>query len=156
MPGLGAVSYTHLLLIALPTLPLARAGAALLGDQVPTDMYALALPMVQGHAGMALLVFLGGLSAATGMVIVSTLTLSLMIGNHWFAPGLLRGAWARGKASDHIGSLLLLRRFGIVAIMLLGWAYSRLVSGNAVLADVGAVSFSALATFCLLYTSRCV
>ena len=136
----------YLLLIALPTLPLARAGAALLGDQVPTDMYALALPMVQGHAGMALLVFLGGLSAATGMVIVSTLTLSLMIGNHWFAPGLLRGAWARGKASDHIGSLLLLRRFGIVAIMLLGWAYSRLVSGNAVLADVGAVSFSALAT----------
>ena len=136
----------YLLLIALPTLPLARAGAALLGDHVPTDMYALALPMVQGHAGMALLVFLGGLSAATGMVIVSTLTLSLMIGNHWFAPGLLRGAWARGKASDHIGSLLLLRRFGIVAIMLLGWAYSRLVSGNAVLADVGAVSFSALAT----------
>jgi signal transduction histidine kinase len=136
----------YLLLIALPTLPLARAGAALLGDQVPTDMYALALPMVQGHAGMALLVFLGGLSAATGMVIVSTLTLSLMIGNHWFAPGLLRGAWARGKASDHSGDLLLLRRFGIVAIMLLGWAYSRLVSGNAVLADVGAVSFSALAT----------
>ena len=136
----------YLLLIALPTLPLARAGAALLGDHVPTDMYALALPMVQGHAGMALLVFLGGLSAATGMVIVSTLTLSLMIGNHWFAPGLLRSAWARGKASDHIGDLLLLRRVGIVAIMLLGWAYSRLVSGNAVLADVGAVSFSALAT----------
>ncbi|HRA57949.1 MAG TPA: hybrid sensor histidine kinase/response regulator, partial [Thermomonas sp.] len=136
----------YLLLIALPTLPLARAGAALLGDQVPTDMYALALPMVQGHAGMALLVFLGGLSAATGMVIVSTLTLSLMIGNHWFAPGLLRGAWARGTASDHSGDLLLLRRFGIVAIMLSGWAYSRLVSGNAVLADVGAVSFSALAT----------
>ena len=136
----------YLLLIALPTLPLARAGAALLGEHVPTDMYALALPMVQGHAGMALLVFLGGLSAATGMVIVSTLTLSLMIGNHWFAPGLLRGAWARGKASDHSGDLLLLRRFGIVAIMLSGWAYSRLVSGNAVLADVGAVSFSALAT----------
>lgn len=136
----------YLLLIALPTLALARAGAALLGDAVPTDMYALALPLAQGHAALALLVFLGGLSAATGMVIVSTLTLSLMIGNHWFAPGLLRSAWARGQGDDHRGDLLLLRRVGIVALMLLGWAYSRLVSGNEALADVGAVSFSALAT----------
>ena len=139
----------YLLLIALPTLPLARAGAALLGDAVPTDMYVLALPLAQGNAALALLVFLGGLSAATGMVIVSTLTLSLMIGNHWFAPGLLRGAWARAGGdghSDHRGDLLLLRRTGIVALMLLGWAYSRLVSGSEALADVGAVSFSALAT----------
>ncbi len=138
----------YLLLIALPTLPAARAGAALLGDRVPSDMITLALPLAQGHAGMALLVFLGGLSAATGMVIVATLTLSLMIGNHWFAPGLLRSAWAggRGGDDDHRRSLLLLRRGGILAIMLLGWAYARLVSGNEALADVGAVSFSALAT----------
>lgn len=136
----------YLLLIALPTLPLARAGAALLGDSVPTDMYALALPLAQGHAGLALLVFLGGLSAATGMVIVSTLTLSLMIGNHWFAPGLLRGAWARAQGGDRRGDLLLLRRLGILLLMLLGWGYARLLSGNEALADVGAVSFSALAT----------
>ncbi|WP_240125228.1 PAS-domain containing protein [Thermomonas alba] len=136
----------YLLLIALPTLALARAGAALLGDSVPTDMYALALPLAQGHAGLALLVFLGGLSAATGMVIVSTLTLSLMIGNHWFAPGLLRGAWARAQGGDRSGDLLRLRRIGILLLMLLGWGYGRLLSGNEALADVGAVSFSALAT----------
>lgn len=136
----------YLLLIALPTLALARAGTALFGDEVPSDMYALALPLAQGNQAIALLVFLGGLSAATGMVIVGTLALSLMIGNHWFAPGLLRGAWARGQGGDRSGDLLMLRRFGIVAIMLLGWAYSRLVSGNEALADVGAVSFSALAT----------
>src|SRR5690606_2283563 len=136
----------YLLLIALPALPLAKAGTALLGDRVPSDMYALALPLAQGNEAIALLVFLGGLSAATGMVIVSTLALSLMIGNHWFAPGLLRGAWSRGEGDDHRGALLLLRRAGILAIMLLGWAYSRLVSGNEALADVGAVSFSALAT----------
>ena len=136
----------YLLLIALPTLPAARDGAALLGDRVPTDMFALALPLSQGHAGMGLLVFLGGLSAATGMVIVATLTLSLMIGNHWFAPGLLRSAWAGSRGDDHRGGLLLLRRGGILAIMLLGWAYARLVSGSEALADVGTVSFSALAT----------
>ncbi|QOD90146.1 PAS-domain containing protein [Lysobacter sp. CW239] len=136
----------YLVLIALPVLPLATAGAALLGDAVPSDMYVLALPLSQGHEGLALFAFLGGLSAATGMVVVSTLTLGLMIGNHWFAPGLLRGAWSRNDGSDLRGSVLLLRRCGIVVIMLLAWGYSRLVGGNEALADVGAVSFSALAT----------
>ena len=135
----------YLVLIALPTLPLARAGVALLGDAVPSDMYALALPASQGHGGIALFAFLGGLSASTGMVVVSTLALSLMIGNHWFAPGLLRGAWS-GQGDDRRGDLLRLRRACIVAIMLLSWSYARLVGGSDALADIGAVSFSALAT----------
>ncbi|MBB1060719.1 hybrid sensor histidine kinase/response regulator [Marilutibacter spongiae] len=137
----------YLLLIALPVLPLAKAGAALLGGSaVPSDLYVLALPLSQGQHALALLAFLGGLSAATGMVVVSTLTLSLMIGNHWFAPGLLRGAWSRNDGSDLRGRVLALRRGGIVVIMLLAWGYSRLVASNDALADVGAVSFSALAT----------
>ncbi|MCY7354790.1 MAG: PAS domain-containing hybrid sensor histidine kinase/response regulator [Lysobacter sp.] len=137
----------YLALIALPLLPLARAGDALLGASgVPSDLYVLALPLSQGNEGLALLAFLGGLSAATGMVVVSTLTLSLMIGNHWLAPGLLRGAWLQRGGGDLRGIVLLLRRLGIVAIMLLAWAYSRLIAGNDALADVGAVSFSALAT----------
>jgi Na+/proline symporter len=136
----------YLVLIALPVLPLAKAGDALLAGRVPSDLYVLALPLAQGHQALALFAFLGGLSAATGMVVVSTLTLSLMIGNHWFAPGLLRGAWSRNDGSDLRGRVLALRRIGIVAIMLLAWAYSRLIAGRRALADVGAVSFSALAT----------
>jgi PAS domain S-box-containing protein len=136
----------YLLLIALPVLPLARAGEALLGGRVPSDLFVLALPLSQGQHGLALFAFLGGLSAATGMVVVSTLTLSLMIGNHWLAPGLLRGAWSRNDGGDLRGHVLTLRRVGIVAIMSLAWAYGRLVAGNEALADVGAVSFSALAT----------
>ena len=136
----------YLVLIALPVLPLAKAGRALLAGQVPSDLYVLALPLSQGYDALALFGFLGGLSAATGMVVVSTLTLSLMIGNHWFAPGLLRGVWSRQDRGDLRGHVLLLRRTGIVAIMLLAWAYSRLIAGSDALADVGAVSFSALAT----------
>lgn len=137
----------YLVLIALPVLPLARAGDALLGGQgVPSDLYVLALPLSRGQEGLALFGFLGGLSAATGMVVVSTLTLSLMIGHHWLAPGLVRGAWGRVGVGDLRGNVLLLRRAGIVAIMLLAWAYSRSSAGNAVLADVGALGFSALAT----------
>lgn len=136
----------YLVSIALPALPLARAGTALLGGRVPSDMYVLALPLSQGRDGVALFAFLGGFSAATGMVVVSTLSLSLMIGNHWFAPGLLRGWWSKARTGDKRGDLLLLRRAGILAIMLLAWFYSRLIDGSETLADISAVSFAALAT----------
>ena len=135
----------YLALMALPLLPLARAGVALLPG-VHSDMYTLALPAASGQHGVALLAFLGGLSAATGMVVVSVLTLSLMIGNHWFAPGLLRGAWSRRDGTDHRRELLWLRRLVICATMLLAWGYSRIIAASEVLADIGAVSFSALAT----------
>jgi signal transduction histidine kinase/Na+/proline symporter/CheY-like chemotaxis protein len=135
----------YLLLIALPVLPLARAGDAWLGGAVPSDLYVLALPLSQGHEGLALLAFLGGLSAGTGMVIVSTLALSLMIGNHLLAPLLLHGAWS-SRGRDLRGAVLVQRRLGILAIVLAAWGYSRLIAGNDALADVGALSFSALAT----------
>lgn len=145
----------YLLLIALPVLPLARAGDALLAAQgVPSDLYVLALPLSQGREDLALLGFLGGLSAGTGMVIVSTLTLSLMIGNHWLTPLWLRGVWAPRRAArtaaaesqpDLRSAVLIQRRVGILAIVLLAWGYSRLIAGNDALADVGALSFSALA-----------
>ncbi len=137
----------YMLLIALPILPLARAGDALLAPQgVPSDLYVLALPLSQGHEALALLAFLGGLSAATGMVIISTLALSVMIGNHWLTPLLVRGAWAQKASGDLRGAVLMQRRIGIFAVVLLAWAYSRAIAGSDALADIGAVSFSGLAT----------
>jgi PAS domain S-box-containing protein len=137
----------YMVLIALPILPLARAGEALLAPLgVPSDLYVLALPLAQGREGLALLAFLGGLSAATGMVILATLSLSLMIGNHWLAPLRVRGAWAQPGGPSRRGEVLLQRRLGILAVVLLAWAYSRAIAGSEALADIGAVSFSALAT----------
>jgi PAS domain S-box-containing protein len=137
----------YMVLIALPILPLARAGQALLAPVgVPSDLYVLALPLAQGQSGLALLAFLGGLSAATGMVILATLSLSLMIGNHWLAPLRVRGAWAQPGGPSRRGEVLLQRRVAILAVVLLAWAYSRAIAGNDALADIGAVSFSALAT----------
>jgi signal transduction histidine kinase/CheY-like chemotaxis protein len=138
----------YMLVIALPILPLARAGDALLAPMgVPSDLYVLALPLAQGHEALALLAFLGGLSAATGMVIISTLALSVMIGNHWLAPLLVRGAWGGGgKGADLRGAVLMQRRIGIVVVVLLAWGYSRAIAGSDALADIGALSFSGLAT----------
>ncbi|MEZ5543751.1 MAG: PAS-domain containing protein [Lysobacteraceae bacterium] len=137
----------YMVLIALPLLPLARAGQARLeAIGVPSDLYVLALPLAEGHDALALLAFLGGLSAATGMVILATISLSLMIGNHWLAPLRVRGAWAQPGGRSRRGEVLLQRRFAILAVVLLAWGYSRAIAGSEVLADIGAVSFSALAT----------
>ncbi len=137
----------YMVAIALPLLPLARAGLARLAPyDVPSDLFVLALPLSQGQDGLALLAFLGGLSAATGMVIVATLALSLMIGNHWLAPLRARGAWAQPGGPSRRGEVLLQRRAAILGVVLLAWSYSRAIAGNEALADIGAVSFSALAT----------
>jgi PAS domain S-box-containing protein len=133
-----------LLLIALPVLPLARAGEAMLGGRdVPPDLYVLMLPLSVDGGGLALFAFLGGLSAATGMVILASLTLSIMIGNHWLTPLLLN----RRRADDSALGIpvRLQRRVGIVLVVLLAYVYSRVAGTAGALADIGALSFSGLA-----------
>ena len=135
----------YMLLIALPILPLARAGDALLGSARCAIRPLCAGPAAgqrPWHAGPAS-AFLGGLSAATSMVVVATLALSLMIGNHWIAPLRVRAGWGRAKAGDLRGEVLLQRRLIILAVVLLAWAYSRVLVASDALADIGAVSFSA-------------
>ncbi len=134
-----------LLLIALPVLPLARAGEALLGGAgVAPDLYVLMLPLAHDQSGLALFAFLGGLSAATGMVILASLTLSIMLGNHWMTPLLLlKRRWAPGR---ELGvPVRIQRRVGIVLVLLLAYAYGRLAGTAEALADIGALSFSGLA-----------
>lgn len=136
----------YLVLIALPILPLARLGDALLRPAgVSPDLYVLALPMQAGYASGTLLAFLGGLSAATSMVVVATLALSLMVANHFIAPLHVLAGWGRNQRGDLRGAVLVQRRLAILSIVLLAWAYSRLVTGSDTLADIGATSFSALA-----------
>ncbi|WP_114312670.1 sensor histidine kinase [Thermus caldifontis] len=126
----------YLLLINLPVLPLALWGRTLLPGGNP-DLYVLALPLELGSQGVALLAFLGGVSAATAMVIVESLALSILISNHLLSPWLLR--W---KA---LGSLLLWRRLSILLVMLLSYLYFRLAGEAYALVAMGLISFVAVA-----------
>jgi len=132
-----------LLLIALPIVPLARAGRDLFASQgISPDLYVLMLPLADGQTGLALFAFLGGLSAATGMVILASLTLSIMMGNHWLTPAVLKLGRVEGRP---LGWVRLQRRLGIVAVMTLAYIYHRQVGSSEALADIGALSFSGLA-----------
>ena len=133
-----------LVLISLPILPLAWAGNHLLAGQgVPADLYVLMLPLSEQQSGLALFAFLGGLSAATGMVILASLTLSIMIGNHWLTPALLNRGWSR--VSELGIPVRQQRRFGIALVLGLAYVFSRAVGTAEALADIGALSFSGLA-----------
>ncbi|MET4615499.1 signal transduction histidine kinase/Na+/proline symporter [Stenotrophomonas sp. 2619] len=134
----------YLLLIGLPSVPMALSGAAQLPPSMSPDLYVLALPQERGHHVLALLAYLGSLSAATGMMILSGLTLSIMLGNHGVGSRLLSGVTGFNTGADLRPRVLAFRRAGIVAVFLMSWLYSRAMSGTEALSDFGLMSFTAL------------
>jgi signal transduction histidine kinase/Na+/proline symporter len=137
----------YLLLIALPITPIAIYGTRVLAPTgVDSDLYVLAIPLSHGEEWLALTVFLGGLSAATGMVIMATLSLGIMVGNHWLMPLWLRTHGVGDGRSDDLRGLLLTQRRWVIALTLLAaYGFGRLFGEHALLGDIGALSFAALA-----------
>jgi len=139
----------YMLAINLFVLPIAFGGLlAFPAGQVDADTYVLTLPMARQAEGLALLVFIGGLSAATGMVIVETIALSTMVCNDLVMPVLLRLKALRLAERGDLARLLLdIRRAAIVAILLGGYLYY-LIAGEAyALVSIGLISFAAVAQF---------
>ncbi len=138
----------YLMLISLFVLPIAIAGLTSLPPGENTDLFVLTVPLAAGREDLALVAFIGGLSAATSMVIVASLALSIMISNHLVAPLLLRSPVFSGPtAGDFSGTLLLTRRLSIVAILLLGFLYYRGTGSGNPLASIGLISFAGMAQF---------
>ena len=139
----------YMLLINIFVLPIAFGGLlSFPRGSVDADSFVLTLPMAHQHEALALLVFVGGISAATGMVIVETIALSTMVCNDLVMPILLRWRRLRIAARGDITSLLLdIRRGAIVVILLLGYFYY-VVAGEAyALVSIGLISFAAVAQF---------
>ncbi len=137
----------YLILINLFVAPLAIAGLKLFPDgTINRDLTVLALPLSAGAHGVALLTMIGGLSAATGMVVVDSVALSITISNDLAMPLLLRRRRAQERAAGgDIGALVLwIRRIAIVGVLFLGFAYER-VTGEAGLVSIGLLSFAAVA-----------
>ena len=139
----------YLLLINIFVLPIAFGGLLHFPENgVDADTFVLALPMAEQQPGLALFAFVGGLSAATGMVIVATVALSTMICNDLVMPALLRFAWLHlAERKDLSGLLLAIRRTAICFILLIGYLYFRLIGESYALVSIGLVSFAAAAQF---------
>ena len=135
----------YLLLISLFVVPIAVIGLKLLPSDVNPDLYVLAIPLHLGRDGLAMLSFLGGFSAATSMVIVAAMALSIMVSNHIVMPVYLARHSGASVSGDIRKVVLLARRVSIAAIMGLGYLYFRLSGGGAALAAIGLIAFSGIA-----------
>ena len=139
----------YLFAINLFVLPIAFAGMmAFPAGDMDADFFVLTLPMAEQQVWLTLFVFIGGLSAATGMVIVETIALSTMICNSLVMPLLLRlRPLNLQDRADLSGIVLFVRRAGIICVLLLGYAYFRLAGEAYALVSIGLISFAAVAQF---------
>ena len=137
----------YLAIFAVLVIPLAQTGAELFtGLHIPSDSYVLTLPHFSGEAAILSITFIGALSAATGMVVVATIALSIMISNELIVPMWLRANSRRQPNASDLGhSLRFIRRFSIIAVLALSWGLERIMSLNEGLASLGLISFAACA-----------
>jgi PAS domain S-box-containing protein len=133
----------YLLLINIFVLPVAFGGLLLGGSVSKADSFVLSVPMGQGKSALALLVFLGGFSAATGMIIVESLALSTMVMNSLLMPALIRFNRLKGFPS----LVLNVKRAVILISVFLGYFFATSVGEFYSLVDMGLKSFEAVTLF---------
>ncbi|EGA69160.1 sensor histidine kinase [Vibrio sinaloensis DSM 21326] len=137
----------YLVLMGIFVLPIAWVGQSLLTG-VSADTYVISLPMAVGAQDIALLAFLGGTSAASGMVIVSTIALAIMVSNDLVMPLLLRRMRLSQRSHRHFSGLLLIIRRGLILLLLLGaWGFYQALGNIHSLSAIGFLSFAAITQF---------
>ncbi|KQV44025.1 MULTISPECIES: PAS domain-containing hybrid sensor histidine kinase/response regulator [unclassified Rhizobium] len=142
----GILFPLYLVAINLFVLPVAIAGILIFNGGGVSDLYLLNLPIKLDVPVMTMITFIGGFSAATAMVIVASVALSIMISNDIVMPVVLRrNLTRRGGVRDLSTLLLNVRRMAIFGVLLLGYGYYRSADMSAGLASLGLLSFAAIA-----------
>ncbi|PSF12376.1 ATPase [Marinobacter fuscus] len=126
----------YLLLIGLPV-PLILWGAQALAVDAPPAFFSIALAQALDSQALTLLMYIAGLSAASGLMIVSTLALSGMVLNHVVLP--LKTPRDHG---DIYGWLQWVKRLLIAAILMLALMFHETIGQHLDLSILGAISLS--------------
>ncbi|WP_315918595.1 NahK/ErcS family hybrid sensor histidine kinase/response regulator [Mesorhizobium sp. SP-1A] len=139
----------YLVAINLFVLPIALAGLTMVGGRTSSDLYVLSLPLFTDHDGLAIVAFVGGFSAATAMVIVESVALSIMISNDLVIPLFVRRLVRTANSENENWSTLILnvRRAAIFIILFVAFLYYRASTDSARLSSIGLMSFAAIAQF---------
>ena len=133
----------YLLLISLFVVPLAAAGRASGLAPELSDSYVLLLPLQADQQALSMLVFLGGMAAATGMIIVSSVTLATMSTNHLLVPLINRVEGLHG-----LKRYLLPARWLAISVVIGGsYLFARELTEGRALANIGMLGFVAALQF---------
>jgi len=135
----------YLLVFALFAAPLGLAGHLLLGNTVPSDAYVLFLPWTNQQTWLTLFAFLGAISAASSMVIISAIALSTMLSNEIVFPLLFKTNQNENKDYNNFRVRLLnIRKLLVLFVILLGYGVFIMASPDT-LSSLGEVAFGAFA-----------
>ena len=135
----------YLLVFALFAAPLGIAGQMLLGNSVPSDAYVLFLPWHQEQTWLTLFAFLGAISAASSMVIISSIALSTMLSNEIVFPYIFRASKTKNTDFDQFRIRLLnIRKVLVFLVILLGYGVFLMTSPDT-LSSLGEIAFGAFA-----------
>ncbi|MBU1380754.1 hypothetical protein KKD49_07985, partial [Myxococcota bacterium] len=134
------VVYMFLISLAIPII--ATAGFNLGIPLSKADSYTLLVPLVKNSNSLAMIVFLGGMSAAFAMLIVSTVTLSVMVSNNLVFPLVISG-----KSNQGHKYLLSSRWLAAVLILSGGLLFDQILGNSHVLVKMGIISFAAVIQF---------
>ncbi len=140
----------YLLIINLFVVPIAFGGSVVFsGRNINADTYVLALPINAHQPWLVAIVYIGGFSAASSMIIVETIALSTMISNHIVMPLLLfLSSFSKWNLEKFFRLIVISsRRISIIVIILLAYLYDRTVAEKYSLVSIGLVSFTAVAQF---------
>ncbi len=133
----------YLFLMNIFVLPIAFGGILLGRAQTEADTFVLTIPLAQGQPLLALLVFIGGFSAASGMIIVESLALSTMVMNSLVMPAIFRFRQIR----DFSVLILSIKRLIIIGCVFLGYFFAVSIGGFYTLVQIGLKSFQAVTIF---------
>jgi len=135
----------YIFAINLFVIPIALGGLLLNnGDATNADYFVINLPLQTGHHWLGMLAYLGGFSAAAGMVMVSSVALATMILNHLIMPLILK---FQIETRDFSVMLINIKRFAILAVIFLGYLYYRIIGESYALVNIGLISFIASTQF---------
>ncbi|MCV6595594.1 MAG: sodium:solute symporter, partial [Mangrovicoccus sp.] len=98
----------YLAAMSLFVLPIAVVGLDLLPPGSNPDLFVLTVPLALDRDWLAMLVFLGGFSSASSMVIVAAIALSTMVSNHVVMPIWLAIRQGLGGPSGDVRGLVLM------------------------------------------------
>ncbi|MBS99034.1 MAG: hypothetical protein CMI01_10190 [Oceanospirillaceae bacterium] len=133
----------YTLAISLFVVPITGAGLLLGLPADQGDQFMLLIPQIVGSPAMTLLAFLGGFAAATGMIIITTMTLATMASNHLLLP-----VCERIRPLSGLRSWMLQVRWLLVCLILIGAYWTgRILDDSYILVSIGLISFAAVLQF---------
>lgn len=133
----------YLLLITFFTIPIALAGELISTDHALSDFYVLTIPLDMNEPLLAIIAFIGGFSASTSMIMITSMAMAIMVSNYFVLPLIQSSARLRFLKKR----LLFLRWVIVTLIIYFSYLFYIYVSKTNLIVNVGLISFTAILQF---------